>query len=1617
MAEQQEDSAVERKVDHIDAAWEELGKDLFPSKNNGRKLSGSPASPFPELACARQSPHWRQQQLVRDLKAKQRNLADNATSRHVASAQGRSKPPSPGAPSPTPQGEEQEQERGTKTMPKRQYPSSESTRARQRARAGQVMLEPSPMDRAMSAGKREVHQDGHVSKGNAASRDDDGKYGHFQPLNVARADNEGKRSAQESSEPVKLGTAHEKLYQDWGKKEREGGAEHEDAKAETIDDEEEEVVHSPPRPKRLRPISGNRLNREVQADYEDVDSDFHEGSDDEITQILEDADHQADAGIKGMEEEMGTAAHEADIGRRLENLRARVGSDGTSSGKEAAKAYVGSLTDYVARARERTGHDTDVPAWEEGVWAEKEMDHRAAEPEERHMERRVGSDGELDFRSGAWIGKRRARTLASVMKRWQCTRLLMKGTWIDDRGLWVLARSLHSLQVIDFSDCGLTEHHAPPLGHLLERCHALEALALSGNARLRDAGTTAACNAILSSDAPLRELEMRDVGMTPRAVTVIAEIASGRSTLERIDVGWNNLSTKGANVLAEILSSAPALRELLAPSCRLHDEGVTAIASALSPGVDGQDNEMGELNDALVLKRLDLAENAAGEGAFLAMAEALSPEGERKQPWLKEVVLRSNVPGQRGIGTLLRALAKRIESSPSSLSVHIGGCKVKRISGENGLEGEPEDLEGLHKADLAQEEGRKLAEKLAQVWQSQGPSSWRCATLDGKRIDPRSHSFAKQRWPSQLQKSGTLTVDLRPKKLHTASGKSIPSPAGFRAVWHDLADLPKQDEEWLLAYAHCLTRSFSLSGEQATAVVSRLQPGPSRASFISSAAVRLSGAKSFFDLAKSVSEFDLESGLKKAGEDVLAALDERNVNLCGRYELNLHLRSEWLVAVILLTAAKRNNCSIRQCELDGLTFDPKTLAVISTTVPSTRMSGESLGQEWEDNLEEYVESQLPKSGILRMCVSQHAKVRLEPAPVRAAVNLAKAMALGLRPAAAKKEVLEGASGYEREQMYDQSALSGFFAAQQSSSYWQRLAEDYDEVSRKVWEAVGNETRPEGAAHAVPEQPNVDPGWLSEALTNAARKAAKQEPQGEAPPAKEALLKEGTRPSSAVAVLEGELSLERSSGASTRAKAGSLIGMWQLINDVPLPFTVRPVESGKKRSGQDCKVSRIDRRLAFSLLSASALVALSIGSTPQPVLDPTASSQESQSTGQAAAHKADRGAESQKKEQRREKGKGGRTGKASKKQKRQSASQPQQEAERSSESKHESKAFARDDLSAPQLPDNERMESIRLAFWRANCESERSPAGETLCSSNSESAMAYLVTSGQGYVEDSEGARVCVAKEGVLVVPASGFGLRAGAASPLEAFRVGTEDLEQAAENAEGDPIGWAVACAKHFTVCRAAKRAREGLPKSPKPAPSNAEPVQICRKLAGRISISGELVALILGSGVLPPGDPRRVDAVAALWPAIQPVKSTWLVLACLNDEELYLLRQAVGPNAAIDWSGPSGIYRFRLDKREDDDVLRRLIMLAFRSPREGSMVQMEVNGKAVHASSPFGMLAETRNSKGKDVKLFLHISRNAARQGHAKLIQAHVRGFLQRLRYARLREAKPENHPPGNHS
>jgi Ran GTPase-activating protein (RanGAP) involved in mRNA processing and transport len=139
----------------------------------------------------------------------------------------------------------------------------------------------------------------------------------------------------------------------------------------------------------------------------------------------------------------------------------------------------------------------------------------------------------------------------------------------------------------------------------------LQQLAL-GWCGLYDQGISLLASALAIRNASLLELDLRDNEITSVGIrALVDDNVEAVKTLTKLYLTYNHIKREGATILADALGrdAMPSLKRLDLGCCRIDDDGVVALASAL------------EQNTSLQI--LDLQYNPFAERGYIALAESL----------------------------------------------------------------------------------------------------------------------------------------------------------------------------------------------------------------------------------------------------------------------------------------------------------------------------------------------------------------------------------------------------------------------------------------------------------------------------------------------------------------------------------------------------------------------------------------------------------------------------------------------------------------------------------------------------------------------------------------------------------------------------------------------------------------------------------------------------------------------------------------------------------------------------------------------------------------------------------------------------------------------------------
>lgn len=1444
----------------------------------------------------------------------------------------------------------------------------------------------------------------------------------------------------------------------------------------------------PPVPKQLRPLSGSDWRSRVTASASTRRSTPSKEFTHTALAAELDEDDLSDGGVRDASDDekkvqSRTTSSEYEVNessdyakeakKRLHRLWSNR-DERPRSGREAAQGFISNIEQTTASTIQMKDKD-DSKSWEDSVSLEEELEHRSKDWEKITIEHRIVAGTELDLSHWSSITRRRARKIARVVHQRQLRTLTLPGVDISPDALHEIAKCNASLRSLDLRNCSLGEEHVVPLQQLFsnraashgthDESHPSEAmvahLATETQPDKADDGPelpnsmlhVQLDNNVFSDRSASRAIAflrgckhvcLSSCGIGPLASQEVGWLLL--SDVDSLDLSWNHCGAPLASSVAHALSSGAKVASLNLSACGLRDNDASRIFDAMM--------------DATCLKTLHLSDNIISLPAFNALAHTLRSGSVP----IEHVSLQRTSPGQEGCGRVIRAAAAR---SQTRVTLDIFGCSLQR-SADTQLEGEPVDLHGMHRLDVADELHQRKLLRLAQLWQDDGPSTWKSAWLDQKRVDVssmHSSSFAKSSWPTQLPKSGVYTIAVAPpvpSPIAAAARSQRESQeddwnieempktlddTAFELVWHmQPAITSNTSEDFKLAYAHVLVRSFRLDATQAWSVVSRSAPERSsrRTELLAMVALRLRKATDILELQSLVKPLsDWSAAIERQGLEQIARVNAGNP--CGRFMFRLstmagYVAAHSLIKLVQKTAGHKIQLNACNAELNGEPIEliqrhgdehehevGSSAEAMHTSIPSFEGSPGLL-------VFDIVPEALNGHNLNNMSLPQMHNCSTgedaQPSPSATSPaaeyqqDASNAARMYGKDGARPKKLIGNMRALLQSLLEKKSVEDAVKDCIENATSSGGLAEDQldlERTRRLFKEAIPmssnenlapiepSQTATQVMQH-VPEQPRVEPHLLQKAVTSACaalKRPGSQQPQIESLGPKDALIDEDSRSQQAIAVLDGEIMLQ-CNGAIAKAKAGSIIGLQSVISGAPHAVSARTSEGSKSSSKSKNKVSimRIDKRLASALYAHSGIVREAMDKVPHPTgnwMPPVPATSSSKSTSSSNAQ--------------------------------QSNALPVHQQLKQWRSQYTCTAAL--PLSAPDPPAASELERIRLAFWRANAQTQRVNAGDTVTIANpmqtrsvtadtshggmddaqhhneaeqlrdrkqaaaTGNDVACIVTSGIGMLE-MDGTALCKICEGNVFLASLGssFLLRASQCDTLEVLLAETESLCAASEGV-GSMQSNFDRCVERYALSYAAMCSRLCAADATQQL-SLRDPVErALGQATGHVSWTEREAVQLLSSGALPRNDRRRIPCLLALWPGLlhclqQNRHALAMILACLTVEEGYMLRRALGSAAATPRANPSGLHRLKpKENATDAAVLHMLECMRDRSGEARPIQWAAIDGKHISTQSLRNMspLSAQLNKNAKlpqrtEVELCINLSDSAAEHALASFTQ-----------------------------
>jgi Ran GTPase-activating protein (RanGAP) involved in mRNA processing and transport len=261
--------------------------------------------------------------------------------------------------------------------------------------------------------------------------------------------------------------------------------------------------------------------------------------------------------------------------------------------------------------------------------------------------------------------------------------LILTNNELGSAGLAELAPALSrnaSIKVLDMSGNYLSDmESAELLRDILRSNKTMTTLNLSWNDFGQTTGAVECISNGLGSNSTLLKIDLSSCSLKDGGVSTLARSLGSRSTtLQKLTIGWNSITSTGLGVLLETMEqSSNSITDL-----ELGSEGASLLARALESnalpnltslslsyciiGKDGLIALLSALEQNSSLLHLDLRyANICNEQAFLTLAESL--------PGIK-VLQQPDVDWSPGLASAMPLLLVGLRKNTSLFHFHVGGC-------------------------------------------------------------------------------------------------------------------------------------------------------------------------------------------------------------------------------------------------------------------------------------------------------------------------------------------------------------------------------------------------------------------------------------------------------------------------------------------------------------------------------------------------------------------------------------------------------------------------------------------------------------------------------------------------------------------------------------------------------------------------------------------------------------------------------------------------------------------------------------------------------------------------------------------------------------------------------
>ena len=253
---------------------------------------------------------------------------------------------------------------------------------------------------------------------------------------------------------------------------------------------------------------------------------------------------------------------------------------------------------------------------------------------------------------------------------------------------------LQHIQHLDLHDNKLDRRACDVLAEGVQRMPCLKTLNLSRNSRIGCGGAVKLVSYLHSSK--LRELRMSGTGISDPDFECLASYIHSTSSLQKLSIGWNDISVESIDSLCKALSANSSMRSLDMSCCHLTTSHCVCLGQLLRHPIhckieeldlsgcgltsDGVGEVVSGLSDNHALRELELTSNQIGSKGAVVIATMLKTNSSLERLWLDECSI-----GSSGGVELGRAL----ERNKTLRELKLSGNAL----GDDGVRGLSEGLE------------------------------------------------------------------------------------------------------------------------------------------------------------------------------------------------------------------------------------------------------------------------------------------------------------------------------------------------------------------------------------------------------------------------------------------------------------------------------------------------------------------------------------------------------------------------------------------------------------------------------------------------------------------------------------------------------------------------------------------------------------------------------------------------------------------------------------------------------------------------------------------------------------------------------------------------------------